>query len=143
MVKLVYCLRRRSDLGPEEFQRYWREEHAPLVQRHAAVLGIRRYVQTHTRPSPEADAVRASRGGPEAYDGVAELWFHDAAALMAAATSPEGMAAGAALAEDERRFIDVEQSPIFLAEEHELVGAAGGSAEDEDRLDTGVAWDEP
>ena len=31
----------------EEFQRYWREEHAAPVQRHAETLHIRRYIQTH------------------------------------------------------------------------------------------------
>jgi uncharacterized protein (TIGR02118 family) len=140
MVKLVFCLHRRPDLGLEEFQRYWRDEHAPLVRRHAPALGILRYVQTHTRPSPEADAVRASRGGPEPYDGVAELWFGDRAALVGAASSAEGQAASAALLEDERRFIDLGRSPIFLAEEDEIIAATDG---DGDRLDTGVAWDEP
>jgi len=140
MVKLVFCLHRRDGMALEEFQRYWREEHAPLVQHHAAALGIVRYVQTHTRPGPEADLLRASRDGPEAYDGVAELWFRDTAALIEAAASPEGMAAGAALLEDERRFIDLARSPLFLAEEHEVLGQAGGGGAP---FDTETAWDEP
>jgi hypothetical protein len=28
MVKLVYCIRRREGVSPEEFRRYGREEHA-------------------------------------------------------------------------------------------------------------------
>jgi uncharacterized protein (TIGR02118 family) len=121
VIKLVFCLRRLDTVGFDEFQRYWREEHAPLVRSHAEALGIRRYVQTHTRPSPAGDAVRASRGGPEPYDGVAELWFDSEDALVAAATSPEGMAAGAELLEDEKRFIDLADSPLFLSEEIEVV----------------------
>ena len=50
MIKLVFALRRRGDLSRDEFQRYWREHHAPLVRSHAEVLGIRRYVQVHTLP---------------------------------------------------------------------------------------------
>src|SRR5919112_4185036 len=50
VVKLVFCLRRRGDLSREEFQRYWRETHAPLVRERSPVLGIRRYVQVHTLP---------------------------------------------------------------------------------------------
>ena len=88
MVKIVFCLRRKDGMALEEFQRYWREEHAPLVQQYAGALGILRYVQSHTRPGPEGDLLRASRGGPEAYDGVAELWFRDAAALIEAASTP-------------------------------------------------------
>ena len=105
----------------EEFQRYWREEHAPLVRSHAETLGIRRYVQTHTRPSPVGDAVSASRGSVEGYDGLAEIWFDSVEALASAAASSAGMEAGAALLEDERRFIDLERSPLWLAEEVEVV----------------------
>ena len=32
MIKLVFTLRRSDRLSREEFQRYWREEHAPLVK---------------------------------------------------------------------------------------------------------------
>jgi uncharacterized protein (TIGR02118 family) len=121
VIKLVFCLRRRPDLSFEEFQRYWREEHAPLVRRHAEALGIRRYVQTHTRPSPVSDAVSASRGSVEGYDGVAELWFDSVEAIAASVSTPEGMEAGAALLEDERTFIDLDQSPLWLGEEVEVI----------------------
>ena len=47
MIKLVFTLRRREDMTRAEFQRYWREQHASLVKRHADVLHIRRYVQVH------------------------------------------------------------------------------------------------
>jgi len=32
-VKLVYCLHRLPHLSREEFQKYWREKHGPLVQK--------------------------------------------------------------------------------------------------------------
>jgi uncharacterized protein (TIGR02118 family) len=121
VIKLVFCLRRLPHLSREEFQTYWYERHAPLVRAHAATLGIRRYVQTHTLDHPVNDALRASRGGPEAYDGVAELWWDDAEALAAATTTPEGRAAGLALLEDERRFIDLARSPLFVATERPIV----------------------
>ena len=61
MVKLVFCVRRLSTLSREEFQRYWRETHGPLVRRHAGVLRIRRYVQTHTLDHPLNAALAAGR----------------------------------------------------------------------------------
>ena len=122
MVKLVFCLRRRPELTREEFQRIWLDEHGPLVRRHAEAIGMRRYVQSHTRDSALNPVLAGSRGAPEPYDGVAELWFDSEEALVAAATSPEGTAAGAELHADEQRFIDHAQSPIFLVAEHELVG---------------------
>jgi uncharacterized protein (TIGR02118 family) len=124
MVKLVYCLHRRDGMSLEEFQTYWRDVHAPLVRRHAEALGIRRYVQVHTRPSPLAELVSASRGGADGYDGVAELWFDDVQNLATSAASAEGAAAGAELLEDERRFIAVDRSPLFLAEENEVIASA-------------------
>lgn len=120
MIKLVFALRRAPHLSREAFQTYWREQHAPLVEKHRAALGIRRYVQVHTLDSPVGDAIAASRGAPEPYDGVAELWFDDLESL-AAPPGPDAIAAGRALLEDERRFIDLARSPIWLAREHEVI----------------------
>lgn len=121
MVKLVFCLRRKPGLSLEEFQRYWRENHAPLVQGHAETLRIRRYVQVHSMDSPANQAFRESRGGPEGYDGVAELWWDSLDDLFGGASTDAGRAAGAELLEDERRFIDLANSPLWIAEEHEFV----------------------
>ena len=123
MMKLVFCLRRLPHLSRAEFQRYWHETHGPLVRRHAATLRIRRYAQVHTLDDPLQDALRASRGGPEAYDGVAELWWDDRAALEAALAEPAAQAAARELLEDERRFIDLARSPLFVARERPVVDA--------------------
>jgi uncharacterized protein (TIGR02118 family) len=122
VIKLVFCLRRRADLSREEFQRHWRETHAPLVRERSPALAIRRYVQVHTLPAGTSAALAASRAVEEdEYDGVAELWWDSAESLAAAAATPEGRRAGTELLEDERRFIDLARSPIFLAEEHVVV----------------------
>ncbi|HZR81265.1 MAG TPA: EthD domain-containing protein [Candidatus Binatia bacterium] len=117
MVKLVFCLHRLPELSREEFQRYWRERHAPLVRSHAAALRIRRYVQLHSLTTPLNDALRASREAPEGYDGIAELWWDSVDDIVAATSSEEGRRAGEALLADERRFIDLARSPLWLANE--------------------------
>ena len=122
MLKMVFCGRRLPGMTREEFQRYWCETHGPLVRSHAADLGIVRYVQVHTIEGPLQDALRASRGAPEAYDGVAELWWDSAAALEAARSTPQGQQALRELLEDERRFIDHARSPVFFGEVHAFVG---------------------
>ena len=122
MIKLVFTLRRRPGMTREEFQRYWREHHAPIVKRHAETLRIRRYVQVHARETEIDDALSASRGSePGSYDGVAELWWDSVEDVIAAYSSEEGQVAGAELLEDERRFIDLPRSPLWLAEEHVVV----------------------
>ncbi len=56
----------------------------------------------------------------EAYDGITEVWWDSLDDLVAALRTPEGQAASQALLEDERQFIDVPRSFIFLTEEHTI-----------------------
>jgi uncharacterized protein (TIGR02118 family) len=121
MVKLSFCLRRLPKLSREQFQAYWFETHGPLVRKQAAALRIQRYVQTHTLLGDAADTLRATRGGPAGYDGVAELWWRDEADIAAALASPAGTEAGRILLEDERKFIDLANSPLFWAREREII----------------------
>lgn len=121
MIKLVFCLRRRPELSRQEFQTYWRETHGPLVRERARTIGALRYVQVHTDFDDLNDALQQTRGGPEAYDGVAELWFEDRAALEAALSGDDARGAALDLLEDERKFIDLERSPLWLGQEREVV----------------------
>jgi uncharacterized protein (TIGR02118 family) len=123
MLKLTFCLRRLPHLSREEFQRYWLEKHGPLVRSFAPALHIRRYVQMHTTATPYNAALQQSRGGPDEYDGVAELWWDSLEDLAAAVATEAGRSAGLALLEDERTFIDLARSPLFVGEEHVVVGS--------------------
>lgn len=116
MLKLVFCLRRQAHLSREAFQRYWREEHAPRVAGRVQALGAVRYVQLRSLEGGLADAVAASRGGPEPYDGVAEVYWASLDAFLAGTGSEAGRMAGADLMADEQTFIDLARSPIFLTE---------------------------
>jgi uncharacterized protein (TIGR02118 family) len=107
MIKLVYCITRRHGMTPEEFSRYWREVHGPIGRR---IPGLRRLVQSHPARHP-ADL------SPPSFDGMAELWFDDLAALEAARRSPEWRASSA----DEAHFIDGTRTALFLTEEHEIL----------------------
>jgi uncharacterized protein (TIGR02118 family) len=125
MIKLVFTLRRREDMTREEFQRYWREQHAPLVKRHADALHIRRYVQVHALDTDLDEAIAGPRGSePRVYDGVAELWWDSLEELVAAFSSDAGQVAGRELLEDEQRFIDLPRSPLWLGEENVVIDAA-------------------
>lgn len=122
MIKLTFAVRRRADVEPSEFHRYWRDEHGPLVRSFQSALGIRRYVQVHRVDTPFNDALRASRDALEPFDGIAELWWDDLDALASGASTDEGVAAGRALLEDEARFIDLARSALWVGEEVEIIG---------------------
>ena len=121
MIRLTYLLRRKPELSFEDFQTYWREKHGPLVAKHSTTLNILRYVQVHTVNDPINAVLPGERTMLEPYDGVAELWWTDRDAFIASSMSEEGQAAGAELVEDEKKFIDLPNSPIWLAHEYPQV----------------------
>ncbi len=121
MYKLTFCLRRRPDLTRQEFQDYWRGTHADLVADRAGPLRIRRYVQVHTEHLDGLhEAMRRRNGGsPEPFDGIAEIWVDSVDDLTS--DDPALRAAGAELLADERNFIDLANSPMFVSREHVIV----------------------
>jgi uncharacterized protein (TIGR02118 family) len=115
MIKLTFALVRAPHLSREAFQRYWLETHAPLVASVKDVLRIRRYVQLHSLPDDVSASLRQARGGPEGFDGVAQLWWDSFEDLASA--DPAAAEAGRLLLEDERKFIDLAKSPLWWGEE--------------------------
>lgn len=131
MIKLTFCLRRRPDLSVEEFHRYWREEHGPLVAARAEALGIRKYQQVHTLDQPELHAAlqRRNGGAPEPFDGIAEVWVDDVDGFRNGSNSPQSRQAARDLLEDEANFIDLPNSPMWLGEEIVFVDATATGAD--------------
>jgi uncharacterized protein (TIGR02118 family) len=121
MIKLTFCLVRRPEFTRERFQKYWLENHAPLVASVKDALRIRRYVQTHSLPADTEADLQASRGGPAGYDGVAELWWDSLDDMAATASDPAAREAGRLLLEDEKKFIDLSRSPLWWGVEHPII----------------------
>ena len=116
MIKMVFCLRRKAGMTREEFQHYWLVEHAPKVKAVAEQLGMKRYVQSHTYDSAMGTAAARGRNTAEDYDGVMEGWW-ESEDQSRAAFEAHGPAAALMLLDDERRFIDLERSAIFMTRE--------------------------
>ena len=106
MVKLVYCIHRKPGLSREEFIRYWADVHAPIGAR---IPGLRRLVHSYALAAP-GDSRAAD------FDGMAELWFDDLAAIVAARRSAEWAASTA----DEANFVDLTRTAYFVSEEREI-----------------------
>ena len=111
MVKMVAALRRRADMTPEEFRRYWREKHGPLIQglpdftRH-----IRKYVQMHPVDLPmPADAT-----GMPPYDGIHEKWFDSFEEMGAAIAETSNLEH---VRPDEQRFLDLAGCSVLVVED--------------------------
>ncbi|MFA7264498.1 MAG: EthD domain-containing protein [Caulobacter sp.] len=121
MIKLTFCLTRRPEFTRESFQDYWFNTHAPLVASVKDVLRIRRYVQLHSFPLDVSADTRATRGGPEGYDGVAELWWDSFEDMAGTTGDPAAREAGRLLLEDEKRFIDLTKSPLWWGHERVII----------------------
>ena len=70
MIKMIGMMKRKPGISPQEFARYWKEEHAPLgFEVLPDDIPIRGYIQNCTH---------RSEGDPEPeFDGVVEVWFDD------------------------------------------------------------------
>ncbi len=94
MVKVVFFFHRKPGMSPEEFRRYWLENHGPLAMKHIAEM--RRYHQNHTLASCYA-------GGEPAFDGLVEAWLDDLDALHETEASGEHHF----VRSDEQNFLDL------------------------------------
>lgn len=117
MIALTFVLRRKAGISLEAFQDYWLTRHGPLVASVREPLRIKRYVQLHSSDPEASEQVRASRGAPEPFDGVARLYWDSFEDLAASRSDPRATDAAKRLLEDERRFIDHARSPIWWGEE--------------------------
>jgi len=106
MIKVIVLLPRRNDVNREEFQRYLREIHLPLV---AKIPGMQRLAINWVFPDPSGPA-------PD-YDAVAEDWFDDAQAMEAAFASAEGKA----VIDDAPNFLDMSRFRLMVTEEEDVL----------------------
>jgi uncharacterized protein (TIGR02118 family) len=114
--KATYLLTKRDDLTQAECHETWLRDHGPLVASFAGPLRMAKYVQSHAI-APEVNAgIRAGRNYEAPLDGITEVWVDPHA--PATASPDEARAASMALVEDERRFVQMERSRLFMTREH-------------------------
>lgn len=98
-MKVMVGLVRRDDMSPEDFRRWWLQEHAPLARTLPGVRRIRFNV--------------LDEGAP--FDGIAELWFDSTEAADAAYATEIGKAVAA------DSIAHVASRVRMLADEHEVL----------------------
>jgi hypothetical protein len=121
LVKLFFPLRKLANQTIEEAQFYWRTNHGPLIRGVSTGFRMQRYVQVHYYPHPLESALTGARGTKEPpYYGHAEAWF-SRADLLTMADVPEANRAMEIAIDDERKFIDLPTSPIFIGKERVFI----------------------
>jgi len=117
MIKLTFCLRRLPHLSLSDFQLYWKEQHGPLMEKYKSALRFVHYAQIHRIEDELSDLLGKVRHAPAPYDGIAETYWRSRSDLESAMSTPQAREAGRALLADEKRFIDLANSPIWLGED--------------------------
>lgn len=108
--KFFAFLRRRQDLSPADFQRYWRGVHGPIAGR---IPGNQRYVQCHAVLEQGSGG---DGGAARPWDGIAVTWFRDLDALRSSGDTPEYRATRT----DEANFLSGERIPFVIVHEREI-----------------------
>lgn len=117
-VKVTYLLSRKDELSPADCHGTWLRDHGPLVTSFAEVSNMAKYVQSHTIEPGVNAGFRASRPYEPPLDGITEVWLNSLDDMRRSGETEAGRAAGAAMVEDERRFVQMDRSRCFLTREH-------------------------
>ena len=109
MIKSFTIVKKKNDFSQDEFLRYWKEKHGPLVAK--LIPGLRKYIQHHPVrvPGVEYEII-----------GIAEIWWDDIESIqkyLKWRQSEEGKA----LIEDEKKFGKPNQIVRIFTEEHVIV----------------------
>ncbi len=110
MLKVIELAKRKPGMPVDEFQRHWRERHAPLV---AACTEVHRHVVSCALP-------QGYLKGDLLFDGISEIWFESAADYYAYRRSP----AAAVIAADQANFLDLSRALSMPVEVHIIKDAA-------------------
>lgn len=117
--KVIFPLKRKPGMEVEEFRRYWREVHGPLV---LELPRLRRYVQCHAIEAKYVQKGLNLPGGEPYYDGVEQLWFDNRSALREALDS---LVAFVHMQPDLANFVDLGRFFSLVAEENRAIWPEG------------------
>jgi uncharacterized protein (TIGR02118 family) len=80
MIAAISMMRRRAQIGRDQFRRHWLDPHGVMT---AGLPGVRYYVQSHCLDAPGTNALAREL----AIDGFPQLWFDSLEARRVAYTS--------------------------------------------------------
>jgi uncharacterized protein (TIGR02118 family) len=117
MVKVSVLLKRKPGTSPEEFRRYWRDVHGPLLLKQRTLM---RYIRKYVHCQSIAEAFADVPGVSSQFDGIAELWGDSIDDVKRGLAEP---AYAQVIRPDEEKFLDVPNC-VFLVTEEVVLHAA-------------------
>ena len=79
MIRFIHCVKRRADISPEEFRRFWNSgEFTDLLEHLGHLTGARKVEKNLTLMIDMNTELMKERGSKEPFDGILEVWFDNA-----------------------------------------------------------------
>lgn len=106
MIKVINVVKRKPGISREEFYKYWKDHHGPLVAR--SVPTLRKYIQNHFIELP---------GREYEGDGIIEMWF-DSLDVFQKTIPADKTKKPDFLLEDWAKIADMSPPKQWVVEEH-------------------------
>ena len=116
MIEVVYCMRRKEGLTPEQFLDHWERVHAPIVTRNLQTLRLAGYERiVPLRGTPFSARVERRNAMQAPYDGLARLRWASEDDMRHSFEDEQALAVQRQLARDEAAFVDTASSCRWVA----------------------------
>lgn len=119
MIKFFQCVRRREDLSPADFVRFWSQYREAVDAVGEATQAVR-VTASRTLAVPQNTQLAMARGTGSAFDGVIEVWWERGGDVIADLDQPGIAAQIEAMRRLQAEFMDLEQSSFFFTSEDVL-----------------------
>jgi uncharacterized protein (TIGR02118 family) len=109
MIKVIMVVKKRQGISREEFYKYWKDVHGPLVAKH--IPHLKKYIQNHFVEIP---------GNKYEGDGIIETWYDDIESFQKSMEfNKTSEARDLGLGEDWAKIADMSEEPMmWVVEEH-------------------------
>jgi uncharacterized protein (TIGR02118 family) len=113
MIKVINLVKRKPGISREEFYKYWKDVHGPLVA--SSVPSLRKYIQNHFIELP---------GREYEGDGIIEMWYDDLAIFQKSMPVNKTKETDFLLA-DWAKIADMSPPKSWVVEEHVIKDETG------------------
>jgi uncharacterized protein (TIGR02118 family) len=116
MIKVSILLKRKPEMSPADFHRYWKDVHGPMV---LGVPELMRYVRKYVQCHAIAEIFSDTPGVTSQFDGIAELWGDSIDDIKRALAEPKYLEV---IRRDEEKFLDLANCVFMVTEEIPMKG---------------------
>jgi len=117
MVRFINCVRRKADVSPAEFRKYWRSgKFDELIQKTMETYKAVKSSKSLALQIEASEMVQDLRGSALPYDGIIEYWWDTGADIVDIFESPEAKALGEEMTDYQSKFVDFKGSTLSFTD---------------------------